>query len=38
MGIDREIRVLKERLKEVEDWERRVKELDVLLGPEGADA
>lgn len=37
MGIDREIGVLRERLREVQQWERRVKELEVLLGPEGAE-
>lgn len=37
MGIDREIGVLRERLKEVEQWEKRVKELEVMLGPEGAE-
>ncbi|KAI9508086.1 ABC transporter transmembrane region 2-domain-containing protein [Russula earlei] len=36
MGIDREIGMLESKLKEVERWEGRVKELDVLLGPEGA--
>jgi ATP-binding cassette, subfamily D (ALD), peroxisomal long-chain fatty acid import protein len=35
MGIDREIGLLQSKLKEVERWERRVKELDVLLGPQG---
>ncbi|KAI0293974.1 ABC transporter transmembrane region 2-domain-containing protein [Russula brevipes] len=35
MGIDREIGMLESKLKEVERWERRVKELEVLLGPEG---
>jgi len=35
MGIDREIGVLKSKLKEVKQWERRVKELEVLLGPKG---
>lgn len=37
MGIDREIGLLRERLKEVEQWEKRVKELEVMLGPEGAE-
>ncbi|SRR6266550_967743 len=32
MGIDREIKVLEERLAEVEGWEKRVKELESLLG------
>jgi len=35
MGIDREIGMLESKLKEVERWEQRVKELEVLLGPEG---
>ncbi|KAI0264669.1 ABC transporter transmembrane region 2-domain-containing protein [Gloeopeniophorella convolvens] len=38
MGIDREIALLQEKLKEVEGWEARVKELGVLLGPQGADS
>jgi ATP-binding cassette subfamily D (ALD) long-chain fatty acid import protein len=33
MGIDREIGMLESKLKEVEGWERRVKELECLLGP-----
>jgi ATP-binding cassette, subfamily D (ALD), peroxisomal long-chain fatty acid import protein len=33
MGIDREIGMLESKLKEVERWERRVKELECLLGP-----
>ncbi|KAM6492727.1 ABC transporter transmembrane region 2 domain containing protein [Amanita muscaria] len=32
MGIDREIKVLEDRLAEVEGWEKRVKELERLLG------
>ncbi|KAH9036877.1 ABC transporter transmembrane region 2-domain-containing protein [Lactarius pseudohatsudake] len=36
MGIDREIGMLQSKLKEVEGWERRVKELEVMLGPQGA--
>lgn len=36
IGIDREIGMLESRLKEVEQWERRVKELEVLLGPQGS--
>jgi ATP-binding cassette subfamily D (ALD) long-chain fatty acid import protein len=36
IGIDREIGMLESRLKEVEQWERRIKELEVLLGPQGA--
>ena len=32
MGVDREIRILEERLAEVEGWEKRVKELEQLLG------
>jgi hypothetical protein len=36
IGIDREIGMLESRLKEVEQWEQRVKELEVLLGPQGA--
>ncbi|KAI9459179.1 ABC transporter transmembrane region 2-domain-containing protein [Lactarius psammicola] len=35
MGIDREIGMLQSKLKEVEGWERRVKELEVMLGPQG---
>jgi ATP-binding cassette, subfamily D (ALD), peroxisomal long-chain fatty acid import protein len=35
IGIDREIGMLESRLKEVEQWERRVKELEILLGPQG---
>ncbi|KAF8500218.1 ABC transporter transmembrane region 2-domain-containing protein [Russula emetica] len=35
IGIDREIGMLESKLKEVEQWERRVKELEVLLGPQG---
>src|SRR6266478_3607334 len=35
IGIDREIGMLESKLKEVERWERRVKELEVLLGPKG---
>jgi len=31
MGIGREINSLQEKLAEVEEWERRVKELDALL-------
>jgi ATP-binding cassette subfamily D (ALD) long-chain fatty acid import protein len=34
MGIDREIGMLEGKLKEVEQWERRVKELERLLGPQ----
>jgi ATP-binding cassette subfamily D (ALD) long-chain fatty acid import protein len=37
MGIDREIGLLQSKLKEVERWERRVKELEVLLGPQGVE-
>ena len=33
MGIDREIGMLQSKLKEVEQWETRVKELEVILGP-----
>lgn len=33
MGIEREIGMLESKLKEVEEWERRVKELEVMLGP-----
>jgi ATP-binding cassette subfamily D (ALD) long-chain fatty acid import protein len=33
MGIDREIGMLQSKLKEVEQWETRVKELEVMLGP-----
>jgi len=36
MGLDREIGMLQSKLKEVEKWERRVKDLEVMLGPEGA--
>ena len=36
MGIDREIVMLESKLKEVGRWECRVKELEGLLGPEGA--
>ncbi|KAI0065247.1 hypothetical protein BV25DRAFT_1851548 [Artomyces pyxidatus] len=36
MGIDREIGMLEGKLKEVERWERRVKELEGLLGPDGS--
>lgn len=36
VGIDREIGMLESKLKEVERWESRVKEIEVLLGPEGA--
>ena len=32
MSLQREIKVLEEKLQEVEGWERRVKELEVLLG------
>ena len=32
MGVDREIKILEEWLAEVEGWEKRVKELDQLLG------
>ena len=35
IGIDREIGMLESRLKEVEQWERRIKELEDLLGPQG---
>jgi ATP-binding cassette subfamily D (ALD) long-chain fatty acid import protein len=35
IGIDREIGMLESRLKEVERWESRVKEIEVLLGAEG---
>ncbi|THH19625.1 hypothetical protein EW146_g1583 [Bondarzewia mesenterica] len=35
MGLDREIGVLREKLREVEAWEGRVKELEMLLGPDG---
>ena len=35
MGIGREIEMLRHKLKEVETWEERVKELEVLLGPDG---
>ncbi|KAI0305321.1 ABC transporter transmembrane region 2-domain-containing protein [Multifurca ochricompacta] len=36
MGIDREIGMLQSKLKEVERWERQVKELEILLGPQSA--
>lgn len=32
MGLDREIASLEEKLAEVDKWEKRVKELDALLG------
>ena len=32
MGIDREILMLDSKLAEVETWQKRVKELEVLLG------
>ena len=32
MSLQREIKVLEEKLEEVEGWERRVKELETLLG------
>jgi ATP-binding cassette, subfamily D (ALD), peroxisomal long-chain fatty acid import protein len=32
MGIDREILMLESKLAEVETWQKRVKELEVLLG------
>ena len=32
MGVDREIKILEELLAEVEGWEKRVKELEQLLG------
>jgi len=35
IGIDREIGMLESKLKEVERWEIRVKEIEALLGPEG---
>ncbi|KAN0136860.1 ABC transporter transmembrane region 2 domain containing protein [Lactarius tabidus] len=35
MGIDREIGMLQSKLKEVEQWETRVKELEGMLGPQG---
>jgi len=35
MGIDREIVSLEEKLAEVQRWEKRVKELDGLLGAGG---
>jgi ATP-binding cassette, subfamily D (ALD), peroxisomal long-chain fatty acid import protein len=35
MGIDREILMLESKLAEVENWEKRVKELEVLLGVGG---
>ena len=34
MGIDREIGMLQSKLEEVERWETRVKELEVMLGPQ----
>jgi len=34
MEIDREIGVLESKLKEVKQWEKRVKELEVMLGPQ----
>jgi len=34
MSLQREIKVLEEKLQEVEGWEKRVKELEVLLGVE----
>ena len=34
MGIDREIGMLQSKLEEVEGWETRVKELEVMLGPQ----
>ncbi|KAF7969977.1 hypothetical protein HWV62_25464 [Athelia sp. TMB] len=37
MGIDREIASLEGRLAEVEEWERRVKELDAQLGAQEAE-
>ena len=36
LGIDREIKVLEERLAEVDRWERRVKELEGMLGVQKA--
>jgi ATP-binding cassette subfamily D (ALD) long-chain fatty acid import protein len=38
MGIDREILMLEAKLAEVGSWEKRVKELEVLLGAGGAKA
>jgi len=38
MGIDREILMLEAKLAEVENWEKRVKELEFLLGPNGTKA
>lgn len=38
MGIDREILMLEAKLAEVGSWERRVKELEVLLGAGGVKA
>ena len=37
MGVQREIGVLQSKLKEVKEWESRLKELEVMLGPEGAE-
>ncbi|KAI0042342.1 hypothetical protein FA95DRAFT_1547661 [Auriscalpium vulgare] len=37
MGIDREIGMLKGKLKEVERWEGRVRELEGMLGPDGTE-
>lgn len=36
MGLDREILMLESKLAEVETWEKRVKELEILLGAGGA--
>jgi ATP-binding cassette, subfamily D (ALD), peroxisomal long-chain fatty acid import protein len=38
MGIDREILMLEAKLAEVSTWEKRVKELEVLLGTSGTKA
>jgi len=35
MGLDREILMLEAKLAEVGAWEKRVKELEILLGPGG---
>lgn len=35
MGLDREILMLEAKLAEVGAWEQRVKELEILLGPDG---
>ena len=37
VGFEREIKMLRERLGEVEGWESRLKELNRLLGPNAAE-